>query len=99
MLIHSVFFYLKPELSAEARAAFAEGVATLGQIKALSAFYVGRPAATEKRPVIDDSYDYAITCVLADVAAHDAYQVDPIHQAFIAAHKDKWAGVKIYDAA
>tara|TARA_R110002050_G_scaffold98569_1_gene204799 strand:- start:168 stop:467 length:300 start_codon:yes stop_codon:yes gene_type:complete len=98
MLIHSVFFYLKPELSAADRAAFAEGVATLGTISALEAFYLGRPAATEKRPVIDDTYDYAITCVLADVAAQNAYQVDPIHLAFIAAHKDKWATVKIYDA-
>lgn len=98
MLIHTVFFYLKPDLSAADRSAFAEGVATLGKIPSLSAFYLGTPASTGKRPVIDDTYDYAITCVLADVAAHDAYQVDPIHLAFIHDHKDKWTTVKVYDA-
>ena len=33
-----------------------------------------------------------------DVPAHDTYQADPIHQAFIAEFKDSWEAVKVYDA-
>ncbi len=98
MLIHSVFFWLKTELSAEQRASFVEGLESLGGIEALSGFYVGKPAATAKRPMIDDSYDYAITCLLPDVAAHDAYQVHALHQAFLVNHREKWSRVQIYDA-
>ena len=35
MLIHSVFFWLKTELSAEQRASFVEGLESLGGIEAL----------------------------------------------------------------
>ena len=41
-----------------------------------------------KRPVVEDSYDYAITVVLKDMEAHDHYQVDPIHLEFIDKCKD-----------
>ena len=39
-----------------------------------------------------------IAVVCKDVAAHDAYQVDPIHHAFIDQFKSFWNRVQIYDA-
>jgi len=47
---------------------------------------------------VDASYDYAITAVFADTAAHDAYQIDPVHKAFVAEFKANWERVQIYDA-
>jgi hypothetical protein len=99
MLVHSVYFWLKPDLSAAQRADFQRGVESLAGIAAVEKIYVGTPAATEKRPVIDDSYSVALTVLLKDVAAHDAYQVDPIHLAFGASCRALWARVQIYDAA
>ena len=99
MLVHSVYFWLKPELTAAQRADFRRGVESLGAIKAADKVYVGTPAKTEKRPIIDDSYAVALTVVCKDVAAHDAYQVDPIHLAFVNAFKTFWSRVQIYDAA
>ena len=98
MLVHSVFFYLKPGLSAELREDFRRQVATLGTISTVSSFYLGTPAPVPPRPVIDTTYDFGITCVFTDVAAHDAYQVDPIHKVFIENCKDRWARVQIYDS-
>ena len=49
------------------------------------------------RPIIDTSYDFAEFFVFKNHADHDAYQVDPIHQAFIADCKAYWDTVKIYD--
>jgi hypothetical protein len=98
MLVHTVYFWLKPELTAAQRADFRRGVETLAGIKAVEKVYVGEPAKTEKRPIIDDSYSVALTVICRDVAAHDAYQVDPIHRAFVERFKTYWTRVQIYDA-
>jgi hypothetical protein len=99
MLIHSVFFWLKPELTAAQRAEFRAGLESLVGIKAAERVYLGTPAPTAKRPVIEDTYSHALTIVCRDVAAHDAYQVDPLHRAFVDRFKTYWARVQIYDAA
>ncbi len=99
MLVHTVYFWLKPELTPAQRADFRRGVESLGGIKSVEKIYVGTPAATQKRPIIDDSYSVALTVICKDVAAHDAYQIDPIHLAFIDACKTFWTRVQIYDAA
>lgn len=98
MLVHTVYFWLKPELTAAQRAEFRRGVESLGTIKAVAQCHVGTPAKTEKRPIIDDSYSVALTVICKDVAAHDAYQVDPIHLAFVNTFKTYWTRVQIYDA-
>ncbi|MGC6425071.1 MAG: Dabb family protein [Lentimonas sp.] len=97
MLVHSVFFWLKDGLSAEQITAFEAALETMKGIEHADTVYVGTPAATEKRPVIEDSYDYCLTVILKDVAAHDAYQIDPIHSEFLK-NKDLWAKVQVYDA-
>ena len=99
MLVHTVYFWLKPELTADQLADFRRGVESLGGIKAVEKIYVGTPAATEKRPIIDDSYSFALTVIVKDVPGHDAYQVDPLHLAFVANFKTFWTRVQIYDAA
>ena len=78
---------------------FRRAVESLAGITAVEKVYVGTPAATQKRPVIDDSYSLALTVVCKDVAAHDAYQVDPLHLKFVENCKSCWARVQIYDAA
>jgi hypothetical protein len=98
MLVHSVFFWLKPELTSAQRAEFKSGVESLAGIRAVEAVYVGKPAATEKRPVIDDSYSIALTVLCKDVAGLNAYQIDPLHLAFLSSYKSFWNRVQIYDA-
>ncbi len=98
MLVHTVYFWLKPELTDAQRADFRKGVESLGTIKATTAVHVGTPAATQNRPIIDKSFSIALTVVCKDVAAHDAYQVDPIHEVFVNRFKTYWSRVQIYDA-
>jgi hypothetical protein len=33
-----------------------------------------------------------------DMAEHDAYQVHPAHQQFVAENKSRWSRVQIYDS-
>lgn len=98
MLYHCVYFWLKPELTAAQRADFRRGVETLTGIKSVEKVAVGAPAATERRAVIDASYDVALIVICKDVAAQNAYQVDPIHLAFVEKSKGCWTRVQIYDS-
>ena len=98
MLIHSVFFYLRDDLTPEQKKEFRRnGLESLRAIRALEALYIGTPAPTAPRPSIDTGYTYGITCVFKDVAAHNAYQVDPLHQAFGEKYQSYWQRVQVYD--
>ena len=97
VLIHSVYFWFKDGLSPEQRADFDAAIQRLGEIESISAAWLGSPAAISPRPTVDASYDVALTLMFADITAHDAYQQDPIHMAFIAKCRDSWSRVQIYD--
>jgi len=98
MLYHCVYFWLKPELTAAQRADFRRGVESLKGIKAVAKVSIGTPAGTTRRPVIDASYDVALIVECRDVAAEAAYQVDPLHLAFVEQFKTFWTRVQIYDS-
>lgn len=98
MLIHTVIFWLKDNLNDGDRSKFFNGVERLGTIKSVEHNFIGTPANTAKRPVVDDSYDCALTVVLKSLEQHDAYQVDPIHLEFIKDCAHLWEKVQIFDA-
>jgi hypothetical protein len=98
MLVHVVLFWLRDDLSTEDQAHFVQGLKSLQKIDAAESVFVGTPAATPDRPVIDSSYDYCLTVILRDMAAHDAYQADPLHQSFLDSFRSFWKQVKVYDA-
>lgn len=98
MLVHSVFFYLKPELTPADRTAFRGGVESLRGIASVETAYVGTPAPVPPRSVVDATYDVSLTAVFKDVAEHNAYQVDPVHVKFVETFRSFWTRVQIYDA-
>ncbi len=98
MLVHSVYFWLKGGLSSADRDAFRQGLESLMAVKSAQKVYVGSPAPTPKRPIIESSYDFALIVVMADMAAHDAYQIDPVHKAFIARFSPMWERLLVFDA-
>ncbi len=98
MLVHSVFFWLKPDLSDEDKEKFRAGVRSLAEIETTEQVFIGTPSNTTKRPVIDDSYDCGLTVILKDLADHDAYQDDPIHHKFVEGCAHLWDRVQVYDA-
>lgn len=98
MLVHTVCFWLRTDLTAAERTAFLTALEALKGVPSIKAFYLGRPAPIPPRPVVDLTFDYSITCVFEDVAGHDAYQVHPTHKAFVAVGKPLWSRVQIYDA-
>ena len=97
MFVHTVFFWLKYPENTDDRNALQAGLESLRSINAIQSVYVGKPADT-RRPVIDHSYDFSLTFVFADKAAHDVYQDHPVHQEFVAECAHLWERVQIYDA-
>ena len=95
MLVHSVFFWLKPDADAEA---FRRQIETLKDIQCAQAVYIGTPADTGDRPIIERSYSVALTVLFDSVADQNAYQVHPLHQAFIDECAGMWENVLVYDA-
>lgn len=98
MLIHSVYFYLKPELTAEQREGFRQELAKLGELPQVKLFHLGTPAGVAARLVVDLSFSFSITCGFENVAAHDEYQAHPVHVEFVARCRDLWSRLQVYDS-
>ena len=98
MLIHTVIFWLKKDLPDEDLTYFKDELGSLEKISNVEQMFIGRPSATAQRPVMEDSYDFCLTVALKDLAAHNVYQEDPLHLAFIENCSHMWERVKIYDA-
>lgn len=97
MFIHSVYFWLSDDLTEAQRTQFVEQAQALTSLDSVRHGWLGTPATTD-RPVIERSYSYALTVVFEDEAAHDAYQIDPVHDRFREECGDFWTRVLIYDS-
>jgi hypothetical protein len=99
MFVHTVHFWLKPDLTASERAAFLAGLHALADSPNVARVRIGKPAGTP-RPVVDNSYDFQLLVEFTDQAAHDRYQSadDPAHETFIRTFKPMWTRVLIYDS-
>ncbi len=98
-IAHQVYFWLKNPGSAEDRAQLINGIKTLKKIESVHKLTVGVVAATEKRPVIDDTWGVSELALFSDLAGQAAYQVHPIHLDFIKNYSHLWSKVVIYDSS
>jgi hypothetical protein len=98
-LVHHVFFWLKNPDSIEDRDKLVEGVKTLSKIETIRKIHVGVLASTEKREVVDTSWQVSELMFFDDTAGQKTYQDHPIHQAFIKNYGHLWAKVVVYDVA
>lgn len=96
MFIHSVYFWLREDLTEAQRAAFVEGVQSLTTIPTVQSGFVGTPATTD-RPIIVRDYSVGLVVDLGDMAGHEVYQTHPTHLAFLDQFKTFWSKVQIYD--
>ena len=97
MLVHSVFFWLKKDLTEEQRNFFKTELYKLQRVSSAKSVYIGSPSVTD-RPVVERSYDFALTVLFEGLPEHDKYQIDPAHKSFLEGCKPLWEKVLIYDA-
>jgi hypothetical protein len=96
-LIHHVFFWLKKPGSEPDRKQLIEGLKTLADIKEVKKLLIGTPAATELRGVVDNSYDVSELMFFDNIEGQNAYQVHPVHKAFVEKYSHLWEKVVVYD--
>lgn len=98
MIIHSVYFWLRKDLTSAERALFDSEVRKLAGISYLEGSYVGTPAPTASRPVTDHSFDYSALLHFKSMEEHNFYQGGcPDHTRFVTVCKPLWERVVIYD--
>lgn len=100
MFIHSVLFWLRPDLTAQERQTFDTEIRHLARLPYLERGYVGTQAPTEARPVTDKTFDYATALHFKSLADHEHYQTHcEVHARFIATCRTYWLRVVVQDMA
>jgi hypothetical protein len=97
-LVHHAIFWLKNPSSKEDRDKLVEGVRTLAKIETVRELHVGILANTEKRDVVDTSWQVSELMFFSDLAGQSTYQTHPVHLEFIKNYGHLWAKVVVYDA-
>lgn len=96
-MIHHVFFWLKNPGSSEDLKALLDGLETLKQIETVRQIFIGVPAPTEQRNVIDSSYSASELIFFDDLEGEQVYQSHPVHVDFINNCSHLWSKVVVYD--
>ncbi|HEX9781688.1 MAG TPA: Dabb family protein [Opitutaceae bacterium] len=97
-LVHHVFFWLKNPGSKDNLAKLLARLKTLSGIETVKAIHIGVPASTEKRDVVDNSFAVSEILCFENVEGQNAYQVHPIHKAFVEKCSALWEKHIVYDA-
>jgi hypothetical protein len=97
-IIHQVFFWLKNTDSKEDLANLLDGLRTLKGIETVREIYIGLPASTEARDVVDHSYSVSELLFFDDLEGQKKYQDHPIHKKFVENCSRLWEKVIVYDS-
>jgi len=98
LLVHHVFFWLKNPESEADKKQLITGLKTLAAIPTIRKIHVGVLASTEKRDVVDTSWNVSELMFFDDEAGQKTYQDHPIHQAFVKNNSHLWTKVLVYDS-
>jgi len=98
VLAHDVYFSLNDASDGAKSALVAACKKYLTAHEGELSFSAGVLAAGLERPVNDRDFDVALHIVFRDQAAHDQYQVAPLHEQFIEENKASWKKVRVFDS-
>jgi hypothetical protein len=97
-VIHHVFFWLKNPASTEDRDQLVAGLKTLAGIPLIKELYVGVLANTEKRDVVDASWQVSELMFFNNLDGQANYQKHQLHLDFVKNCSHLWEKVIVYDA-
>lgn len=96
-LVHHVFFWLKNPDSGEDRAVLIAGLKKMAAIPQVKKLEIGLPASTEKRTVVDNSWQVSELMYFDTTNDQAIYQEHPAHKAFVESCSHLWSKVVVYD--
>ena len=96
-MAHMVYFTMKDRSPAAISKLLAAGHRHLTDHPGVLYFSVGTLADVD-RPVCDRQFDVALHLVFQNRQAHDAYQISPRHEQFLAEEKPNFSQVRVFDS-
>ena len=96
-IAHMVYFALEDNSQTQIDHMIAEMKKYLDNHPGLEYFACGTLNPDLARPVNDREFDVSLHTVFSDRAAHDVYQTEPRHLAFIERNKPNWKKVRVFD--
>lgn len=98
-IIHSVYFWLNNPDDKNDIETFETAIKKLMKnSQYANKMHLGKPAVTEKREVIDNSYNYCLIFTFNTYKDQRIYQDEPAHLIFIGEAKHLWKKVLVYDS-
>lgn len=97
-IVHNVYFALADNSPAAIDHLLAECRKYLDGHTGVAYFSCGKLCGSLARPVNVRDFDVALHVIFESLADHDAYQVHPRHQQFIAENKANWKQVRVFDS-
>jgi hypothetical protein len=98
MLVHNVYFSLNDASESAVEHLLTSCRKYLTNHPGIVFFACGRLAADMRRDVNDLDFEVGLHMVFKDKAAHDVYQVAPLHEQFIEECKGNWKRVRVFDS-
>lgn len=97
-IAHYVLFWLNDELSEAEITDFAGFFEELKQIPGIKSLHYGRPAPTNPRDVVDNSFTYNLLVYFDSMDEINVYETHPIHLAAIEKYSRYWNRVVVHDS-
>ncbi len=97
-IVHYVLFWLREDLTDDEREKFADFFEELKRIPGIKSLSYGKPAATNPRPVVDNSFSYNLIVIFDSLKDVGVYENHPIHLEAIKNFSHLWTKVVVHDS-
>lgn len=98
LIIHSVYFWLKEGLTEAEEQDFLNFFEALRSIPEVEYLSIGKPAPTNPREVVDNSFSYHLIAFFKSMDDINVYETHPDHIAAVEQYKQYWTRVEVRDS-
>lgn len=96
-ILHSVYFWLKEDISEEEEQDFLNFFEELRNVPGVHTLQYGKPAPTNPRPVVNNSFQYNLLVTFQNMDDINTYETHPTHLAAAEQYSKYWTKVEVRD--
>lgn len=97
-IVHYVLFWLREDITEDEEEKFTVFFEELKRIPGIKSLSYGKPAATNPRPVVDNSFSYNLIVIFDSLKDVGVYENHPIHLEAIKNFSSYWTKVVVHDS-
>lgn len=97
VIFHAVYFWLKEGLSEEEENDFLNFFEALRKVPGVLSLQFGKPAPTNPRPVVDNSFQYNLLVTFQNMEDIHTYETHTIHTDAVEKYHKYWTKVEVRD--